>query len=169
MLPKFLYGYISGGAETDAALRNNRDAFDEYGFVPRVLNDARDGPDHDAVQQAVRVALRHSADGLVRAVRLSRRHSYARGGGCGQRADDPQRGVADRLEDVIKENPQAWYQAYLAGDPERIEPLVERVAAAGFDTFVVTADVPVPPNRENNIRNGFQTPIKITPRVAWER
>ena len=38
-LPKFLYGYIAGAAETDAALRDNRRAFDEYGFVPRVLND----------------------------------------------------------------------------------------------------------------------------------
>ena len=38
-IPKFLYGYISGGAETDAAVRDNRKAFDEYGFVPRVLND----------------------------------------------------------------------------------------------------------------------------------
>ena len=52
--------------------------------------------------------------------------------------------------------------------PARIEPLVDRVAAAGYDTFVVTADVPVPPNRENNIRNGFQVPLAITPRVAWD-
>src|SRR6202007_1998506 len=49
-----------------------------------------------------------------------------------------------------------------------VEPLVDHVPAPGFDAFVVTADVPVPPNRENNIRNGFQTPIKITPRVAWD-
>jgi L-lactate dehydrogenase (cytochrome) len=72
------------------------------------------------------------------------------------------------LEDVRRENNAAWYQAYLAGRPERIEPLVDRVAAAGYDTFVVTADVPVPPNRENNIRNGFQVPLAITPRVAWD-
>ena len=38
-LPKFLYGYISGGAENDAAVADNRRAFAEYGFVPRVLND----------------------------------------------------------------------------------------------------------------------------------
>ena len=38
-LPKFLYGYIAGGAESDAAVRDNRQAFEEYGFVPRVLND----------------------------------------------------------------------------------------------------------------------------------
>jgi L-lactate dehydrogenase (cytochrome) len=42
------------------------------------------------------------------------------------------------------------------------------VAAAGYDTFVVTADVPVAPNRENNIRNGFQVPLAITPRVLWD-
>ena len=39
IMPKFLYGYVSGGAEHDAALRDNRKALDEYGFVPRVLND----------------------------------------------------------------------------------------------------------------------------------
>src|SRR5665811_2441263 len=38
-LPKFLHGYIAGAVETDAALADNRRAFEEYGFVPRVLND----------------------------------------------------------------------------------------------------------------------------------
>ena len=37
-MPKFLYGYVSGGAENDAAVRDNRKALEEYGFVPRVLN-----------------------------------------------------------------------------------------------------------------------------------
>src|SRR5262249_58912583 len=55
-----------------------------------------------------------------------------------------------KLEDVRRANPAAWYQAYLAGDASRIEPLVDRVAAAGYDTFVVTADVPVSSNREHN-------------------
>jgi L-lactate dehydrogenase (cytochrome) len=73
-----------------------------------------------------------------------------------------------KLEDVKREYPGAWYQAYLAGDPSRIEPLVDRVAAAGYDTFVVTADVPVPSNREHNIRTGFQVPMVITPQVAWD-
>src|SRR4029079_18272311 len=73
-----------------------------------------------------------------------------------------------KLEDVHRENPDAWYQAYLAGVPERIEPLVDRVAAAGFDTFVVTPYVPVPPNRETNIRNGFRVPLAVTPQIVWD-
>jgi L-lactate dehydrogenase (cytochrome) len=169
ILPKFLYGYVSGGAENDAAVRDNRKALDEYGFVPRVLND---------------VSLRNQTTTL-----FGKRYASPFGippmgssALCAYRGDIVYARAAAalnvpmilsaasliRLEDVIRENPDAWYQAYLAGVPERIEPLVDRVAAAGFDTFVVTADVPVPPNRENNIRNGFQTPIKITPRVAWD-
>ena len=64
------------------------------------------------------------------------------------------------MEEVSRVGPTTWYQAYIPGDPGRIERLIERVAAAGFDTFVVTVDVPVPANRENNIRNGFGIPIK---------
>src|SRR5262249_7397275 len=37
--PRMLHGFVAGGVETDAALRDNRRAFDEWGFVPRVLND----------------------------------------------------------------------------------------------------------------------------------
>src|SRR5258708_444887 len=168
-LPKFLYGYIAGGAETDAAVRDNRRAFDEYGFVPRVLTDVsgREQPTNlfgktyaapfgippmgSAALCAYRgdVVLTRAAAAMNVPMILSASSLI-------------------RLEDIRRENPAAWYQAYLAGDPSRIEPLVDRIAAAGYDTFVVTADVPVPPNRENNIRNGFQVPLAITPRIAWD-
>src|SRR5690349_1193133 len=38
-LPRPMYGYVSGGAETNASLAANRAAFDDYAFVPRVLVD----------------------------------------------------------------------------------------------------------------------------------
>src|SRR2546426_568604 len=38
-LPKLLHGFVAGAAETDAAWRDNRTAFEEYAFVPRVLRD----------------------------------------------------------------------------------------------------------------------------------
>ena len=36
-LPRPIFAYVSGGAEDNFALRDNRAAFDDYGFVPRVL------------------------------------------------------------------------------------------------------------------------------------
>ena len=168
-LPKFLYGYIAGATETDAALRDNRRAFDEYGFVPRVLNDV------SAREQTTKLfGKTYSAPFGIPPMGSAALCAY-RGDIVLTRAAAAMNlpmilsaSSLITLEDVRRENPAAWYQAYLAGDAARIEPLVDRVAAAGYETFVVTADVPVAPNRENNIRNGFQVPLAITPRVAWD-
>jgi L-lactate dehydrogenase (cytochrome) len=168
-IPKFLYGYISGGAETDAAMRDNRKAFDEYGFVPRVLNDVS-GRD----QTTTLFGKTYASPFGIPPMGSSALSAY-RGDIVLTKAAKAENvpmilsaSSLITLEDVRAANPAAWYQAYLAGLPERIEPLVDRVAAAGYDTFVITADVPVPPNRENNIRNGFQVPLAITPRVFWD-
>ncbi|MGB8399731.1 alpha-hydroxy acid oxidase [Bradyrhizobium sp.] len=169
LLPKFLHGYIAGGAETDAAVRDNRRAFDEYGFVPRVLNDVS-GRDQTATLFGKTWASPFGIPPMGSAALCAYRGDIvlARAAAAMKVPMILSASSLIALEDVRRENQAAWYQAYLAGVPARIEPLVDRVAAAGYDTFVVTADVPVPPNRENNIRNGFQVPMAITPRVAWD-
>jgi L-lactate dehydrogenase (cytochrome) len=168
-LPKFLYGYISGAAETDAALADNRRAFEEYGFVPRVLRDVS-GRDQTTTLFGKTYAAPFGIPPMGSAALCAYRGDVVltRAAAAINVPMCLSASSLITLEDVRRENPSAWYQAYLAGDDARIEPLVDRVAAAGYDTFVVTADVPVPPNRENNIRNGFQVPLAITPRVAWD-
>src|SRR6195256_2502943 len=168
-IPKFLYGYISGGAETDAAVRENRNAFDEYGFVPRVLNDVS-GRNQTTTLFGTTYASPFGIPPMGSSALCAYRGDIVLTRAAAA-ADVPMILSASSLitlEDVRRENPSAWYQAYLAGDAARIEPLIDRVAAAGYDTFVVTADVPVSANRENNIRNGFQVPLAITPRVAFD-
>ena len=168
-IPKFLYGYISGGAETNAAVSDNRKAFDEYGFVPRVLNDVS-GRDQTTTLFGKTYASPFGIPPMGSSALCAYRGDIVLTRAAAA-ANVPMILSASSLitlEDVRRENQAAWYQAYLAGLPARIEPLVDRVAAAGYDTFVVTADVPVPPNRENNIRNGFQVPLAITPQVAWD-
>ena len=169
IMPKFLYGYVSGGAENDAAVRDNRKALDEYGFVPRVLNDVA-----SRNQTATLFGKTYASPFGIPPMGSSALAAY-RGDivltGAAKAENVPMILSASSLitlEDVRSANPAAWYQAYLAGLPERIEPLVDRVAAAGYDTFVVTADVPVSANRENNVRNGFSVPLVITPRVAFD-
>ena len=168
-LPKFLYGYIAGATESDAALRDNRRAFDEYGFVPSVLKDV------SAREQTTQLfgktyAAPFGIPPMGSAALCAYRGDIvlARAAAAANVPMILSASSLITLEDVRRENTAAWYQAYLAGDAARIEPLVDRVAAAGYDTFVITADVPVAPNRENNIRNGFQVPLAITPRVAWD-
>src|SRR5450631_1873072 len=168
-LPKFIYGYIAGAVETDAALADNRRAFDEYGFVPRVLNDVS-GRQQTTKLFGKTYAAPFGIPPMGSAALCTYRGDVvlARAAAAMNVPMCLSASSLITLEDVRRENPAAWYQAYLAGDASRIEPLVDRVAAAGYDTFVVTADVPVSSNRENNIRNGFQVPLAITPKLAWD-
>jgi L-lactate dehydrogenase (cytochrome) len=72
------------------------------------------------------------------------------------------------METVHAEAPGTWFQAYLPGDPARIDALVDRVESAGFPTLVITVDIPVWANRENNVRSGFSLPLRPTPRLALD-
>ncbi|MGH8633346.1 MAG: alpha-hydroxy-acid oxidizing protein, partial [Burkholderiales bacterium] len=39
VIPRPIFGYVTGGAETNASLRANRAVWDELAFVPRMLVD----------------------------------------------------------------------------------------------------------------------------------
>jgi L-lactate dehydrogenase (cytochrome) len=39
LLPRPIFAYLAGGAESNQSFRDNRDAFDGYGFTPSVLVD----------------------------------------------------------------------------------------------------------------------------------
>jgi L-lactate dehydrogenase (cytochrome) len=73
-----------------------------------------------------------------------------------------------RMEDVKAAGSTAWFQAYLPGDPTIITPVVERAQRAGFEVLVLTVDVQVSSNRENNVRTGFSSPLKPSLRLAWD-
>ena len=168
-LPRPIFAYISGGAEENASLHDNRAAFSEFGFVTRVLRNV------SGRSQAVELFGRRYASPFgVAPMGISALSAY--------RGDLVQaRAAADanvpmimsgssliRLEDVVAAAPGTWFQAYLPGDIDKIEPLVDRVARANVQTLVLTVDTAVLANRENNIRAGFSTPLKPGVRLAWE-
>ena len=158
-LPRPLFSYVAGGVEDQLSLRDNRAAFREYQFVPRVL---------------VGVAQRSQATALLGRVYahpfgiapmgISALTAYrgdlvlARGA---VRANIPMVLSGSSLiplETVAAEAKDAWFQAYLPGDDAKITALVDRVARAGFETLMLTVDTPATPNREHNTRAGFSSP-----------
>ncbi len=68
------------------------------------------------------------------------------------------------LEEIVAMGGTLWYQLYVFADRTLAWQLVDRVAAAGAKALLVTADVPVQPNREFNRRNGYTFPFTPTPR-----
>jgi L-lactate dehydrogenase (cytochrome) len=168
-LPKMIYGFISGSAETGAAKHENTRVYADYALVPRVLRDVSQR-EHSKSVLGRRYSVPFGIAPIGGAAIAAYRGDLALAEAAKQ-FDQPVIMSASsliRLEDIRRCNPAAWFQAYLAGDVARIDAMIDRVAAAGFETLVVTVDTPVPGNRENNVRSGYSMPIRITPRVAFD-
>ena len=58
----------------------------------------------------------------------------------------------------------AWFQLYFGQSMEDSLALVERARASGYETLVVTVDVPQVSRRTRDLRNGFTMPFAIGPR-----
>jgi L-lactate dehydrogenase (cytochrome) len=168
-LPRMLYGFIAGGTETDASVRANAKSFQDYYFIPRVLTNVSSRSHRKTLfgrTYAAPFGIAPMGAGSICAYRSD--IVMARAASDGNIPMVVSASSLIPMEEIRHAGSTTWYQAYLPGDPGRIQPLVERVAAAGFDTFILTADVPVAANRENNVRNGFSVPIKPSARLVWE-
>lgn len=168
-LPRPIFGYVAGACEDCHSLQGNRDVFSEYEFVPRILRDV------SMREQTVNVFdHQYSMPFGMAPMGITSMSAY-RGDvvlACAaQRANIPaimSGSSLIRMEEVAEAAPNTWFQAYLPGKVEQIAPLIDRVAAAGFKTLVVTVDTPASANRENNVRTGFSTPLRPSVRLAWE-
>ena len=169
ILPRRIFGFVEGGVETNAARDANRRAFAAWTLRPRVLT--------NTVDRSLRTGLfgrDYAAPfgiapmGATSLIAFECERVLAEAAGAANIPFILSGAALMPLEAILKSNPDAWFQAYIPGDRSRIGPLVDRVARAGYRTLVVTADVPVGGNRENNARNGFMLPLRPGPGLAWD-
>ena len=59
---------------------------------------------------------------------------------------------------------QAWFQLYVSGSAQAGLAMAQRAAQVGYDTLVLTVDVPKVAPRPRDVRNGFQMPFRMGPR-----
>jgi L-lactate dehydrogenase (cytochrome) len=168
-LPRPIFGYINGGSETNAALRGNRAVWDEIAFVPKMLVDSTQrstkttllGRTYDAPfgipPMGGTAMAAYQGDVVLARVAAACNIPMINSGSA-----------LMPLEKVREAGNTAWFQAYIPGDDDVINKLVDRVERAGFDTLVVTVDVAVNANRENNVKAGFTTPLRPSLRLAWD-
>ena len=168
-LPRPIFGYVAGGAEDNLAFAGARRAFAELALVPRVLRDV------SGREPGLPLFRRDwSAPFGIAPMGLLALSAFQGDLACARAAHSA--GVPFviasssliPLEEQAEAAPGCWFQAYLPGDAARIQALLERVAGAGIETLVVTADMPVAGNRENLVRAGFNTPLRPTLRLALD-
>jgi L-lactate dehydrogenase (cytochrome) len=168
-LPAAVFAYVSGGVERNHTLRANERAFEQYGFVTRVLVDTSKRSTETTLFGQTWSAPFGIAPMGISALSAYRGDLVLTQAAARENVPMIMSGSSlIRMEEIVQANPRAWFQAYLPGDDAEIVALIERVKAAGFGTLVVTLDASIAANRENNVRAGFSTPLRPSLRLALD-
>ena len=167
-VPRAVFDYVDGAAETETSLQRSRDAFRRVEFVPKVLRDVSDVDLSTSILgRTASMPLIFAPTGFTRLMHQEGEPSVVR--------------VASRMgipfalstlgttspEDVAEAAPDAdrWFQLYLWDDREAAIDLVRRARASGFRVLVLTVDTPVAGARLRDVHNGFTIPPTLSLRT----
>jgi L-lactate dehydrogenase (cytochrome)/(S)-mandelate dehydrogenase len=165
-LPRPVFDFADGGAETEGTLRDNEQAFGRFVLLPTPL--------HGSPQRDLSIELfgrRLSMPVIIGPTglaglfwpdgeRAAGRAAAAIGTGyCLSHAS------VCRIEDLpaIGDAPR-WMQVFLYRDRCFTAEFAERAAAANYDALVLTVDNQLLGRRERDLRNGFSIPPRFSPR-----
>ena len=164
-VPHSVFDYTDGAAGSETTLRRSREAYQRVEFTPRVLRDVS------------RVDLSVSMLGKVSALPFAfgptgftRMMHHVGEPAVAQVAVEF--GIPFALSTLGTTSPEAlaaaapntrrWFQLYVWRDRVASESLVSRVAAAGYDTLILTVDTAVGGIRLRDVRNGLTIPPQLT-------
>ncbi|UOQ60483.1 alpha-hydroxy-acid oxidizing protein [Leucobacter rhizosphaerae] len=163
--PAAAFDYTDGSAEGELSLSRARQAFEDVEFHPSILRDVSNVDTSTTVfggPSALPFGI--APTGFTR---LMQTEGEIAGAGAAAAAGIPftlsTLGTTS-IEDVKAENPHGrnWFQLYVMREREISYGLVERAAAAGFDTLMFTVDTPVAGARLRDKRNGFSIPPQLS-------
>lgn len=165
-LPWMIFDYIDGAAGNETGAARNRAALDAVTLRPRIL---RDVSNRDMTAKLFgTTAARPFGIAPMGMCNLSGPHAdlmLARLAAKHQVPHGVSTVASTPMEKIIEvAQGHAWFQLYFSGDGSGTFKLVERAKAAGYQTLVVTVDVPEVGRRPRELRHGFKMPFRIGPK-----
>ncbi|PZO97279.1 MAG: alpha-hydroxy-acid oxidizing enzyme, partial [Corynebacterium urealyticum] len=170
--PKAAFDYVDGAARDEVSYQESRDFFRDVRLLPNVLNGAHD------ISLSTEIAGEPAALPFGIAPTGFTRFMHAEGEDAGaQAARDA--GIPFTLstmgtrsvEEVAASQSASgrrWFQLYLWKDHTACQDLMDRAAANGYDTLVVTVDTPVAGQRLRDTRNGMRIPPRLTAGTVFD-
>ncbi len=163
--PKAPFDYTEGAAEGELSLARARQAFSDIEFHPAILRDVSQvDTGWEVLGQRVELPFGIAPTGFTRMMHTEGEVAGASAAAAAGIPFSLSTMGTTSIEDVRAAAPDGrnWFQLYMWKDRDRSMQLVERAAAAGFDTLLVTVDVPVAGARLRDKRNGFSIPPALT-------
>lgn len=165
-LPWMVFDYIDGAAGDETGAGKNRQAFQDILLQPRVLNNVE--------QRSLGVELFGKSAGLpfgispmgmcnlaapgadLMLARLAAKNKIPLGVSTAASTS------LERL--IIEADGNAWFQLYFSGDEKQSNSLIQRAEVSGYETIILTVDVPEVGRRPRELRRGFKMPFNIGPK-----
>jgi L-lactate dehydrogenase (cytochrome) len=176
--PTAPFDYTEGAAEAEISLARARQAFEDIQFNPGILRDVSQVDTSSTVLGGpVALPFGIAPTGFTRMMQAEGEIAGASAAAAAGIPFSLSTMGTTAIEDVKAANPDGrnWFQLYMWKDRDRSMALVDRAAKSGFDTLLVTVDVPVAGARLRDKRNGFSIPPQLTlgtvinaiPRPEW--
>ena len=161
-----VFDYIDGAAGQETGAAHNRAALDAIKLRPRILRDVSARSLGTSLFGAnTKVPFGISPMGMCNLSGVGADLMLARLAAKYQVPLGVSTVASTSLETLIGvAQGHAWFQLYFSGDGQGTFKLVERAKAAGYETLVLTADVPEVGRRPRELRHGFTMPFKIGPK-----
>ncbi len=163
VLPRPIYDYIAGGAEDEATLAGNREAFARYRFRFKVLASA-DRPDlsNEVLGQHFTMPVHLAPTAIHRMAHPEGElASYLAASGAGIAFSLSTLSSASIEEVAGAATGVRWFQLYMHPDRAVSAAFVERAVDAGYGAILLTVDLPRTGRRERDIANAFALPEGI--------
>ncbi len=165
-LPRLVFDYIDGAAGQETAALGNTGDLGLIKLSPRVLADLQSpdlgtsflGKPYSLPFGIAPMGMCNLAWPGADRVLASLAQTMALPLGVSTAASTP---MAQMFKDS---GGQAWFQLYVSGSADAGLALAQRATQAGYDTLVLTVDVPKVAPRPRDVRNGFQMPFRMGPR-----
>lgn len=168
-VPHFVFEYVEGGAEDEAALRCNRTSLESLRLIPQTLVDTS--------SRHVRTEILGRPAGAPLIIGPTGLNGMLHADGdIGLARAAAHLGIpftlstmsTTRLEDVAKQaGGRLWMQLYVMKNRAVAEDIMSRAAAAGYEALVFTTDANVFGNREWD-RRSYRQPGKPTLRAKLD-
>jgi L-lactate dehydrogenase (cytochrome)/glycolate oxidase len=176
--PKAAFDYTDGAADGEVSLTRAREAFEDVEFVPSILRNVSSiDTSREVLGQRVALPFGIAPTGFTRMMQTEGEIAGATAAAAAGIPFSLSTMGTTSIEDVAAATPggRNWFQLYMWKDRDRSIALVDRAAEAGFDTLLVTVDVPVAGARLRDVRNGMTIPPRLSartvanaiPRPAW--
>ncbi|HEU4863265.1 MAG TPA: alpha-hydroxy acid oxidase [Candidatus Limnocylindria bacterium] len=158
------WDYQAGGAGDELSLADNVAAWNRIKLRPRVLVDVSS---RDLRTSAFGVALDHPVIVAPTAAHQLSHADAERGSARGAAAADALFTLSTissvPMEEVAAAAPGGprWFQLYAPIDRGACRALIDRAVEAGYGALAVTVDLPLPGNRERDVRNAFELDLGV--------